>query len=350
MTNKSIRRLGLPLGALLIARALCGCAPAPVAPSPTPTAKAAGFSATAPAPGPTETSTPEPSPTPIPPTATASPTETPVPTATMTLTPEPTPSGAAMPVPTSSLSDRPAVSLAEECRVVMDSLSALKETLGYSSDMRDRIPSPRQGDFDPNDYFQIFTHLGITPGYELDYVYFADFMGSKPLIYARESGSVPFETYEEFVESFGEDPSDARSYAPLSHASDYLEYIQIDESPESYFQFITLALVGDQFYLDWHALYNDIQILCDLSDMESIHEDLESYHLESPESVAERAERIDFEPVVVLNEETVSVRLVVFTKWGGFFEAVYVMAGGDPLDLIDGQVNPLVEYDCGILF
>jgi hypothetical protein len=299
-----------------------------------------------PIPSPTETSTPEPSPTPISPT----PTQTPVPTATKTPTPEPSPSVAAMPVATSSLSDRPALSLADECRAVIDDLSALKETLEFSSDMYDRIPSRQQGDFDPNDYFQILTHLGITPGYELDYVYYSDFTGGKPLIYARESGSAPFASYEEFAESVGEEPSDTRSYAPLNNASDYLEHIQIDESPESYFEFIMLALVGDQFYLYWHALYNDAQILCDPSDMESVREDVASFDLEFPESVAEGAGMIDFEPAVLLDGETVTVRLVVFTKWGGFFELVYVTAEGDPLELIDVQANPLVEYDCGIMF
>jgi hypothetical protein len=112
----------------------------------------------------------------------------------------------------------------------------------------------------------VFT-LNIAPGYQLDYLYFLDHLGGKPVLYARPIDNAPFQTYEEFLQSYGEEISGESSYAALNHAYDYLDQIQIDGSPESYFQFIVLALLGDQFYLDWHGLYNDTMILCDSSDL-----------------------------------------------------------------------------------
>lgn len=55
-------------------------------------------------------------------------------------------------------------------------------------------------------------------------------------------------------------------------------------------------------------------------------------------------------PAVTLTNGTATVRFISFTKWGGFFENVYVMDAHDPVQLLDVQFNPLIEYDCGINF
>lgn len=170
------------------------------------------------------------------------------------------------------------------------------------------------------------------------------------MVYARKSNAVPFQTYEEFLGSYGEEMSDEASYAQLNHAFDYLEQIQVDNSPESYFQFVVLAILGDQFSLSWHGLYNDVKILCDSSDMTYINEDMKDYSLVFPQGMTDRIEQVDFEPVIIVDENTVTVRFVTFTKWGGFFEFVYVMDKQNPMQLIDAKYNPLIEYDCGIMF
>jgi hypothetical protein len=51
-----------------------------------------------------------------------------------------------------------------------------------------------------------------------------------------------------------------------------------------------------------------------------------------------------------VDEGTVTVRFVTFTKWGGFFESVFVLEGNNPIELIDVQRNRLIQYDCGIVF
>jgi hypothetical protein len=53
---------------------------------------------------------------------------------------------------------------------------------------------------------------------------------------------------------------------------------------------------------------------------------------------------------VIIKEDSVIVRFVSFTKWGGFYENVYEMDIDNPLNLLDVNFNPLIEYDCGILF
>jgi hypothetical protein len=237
-----------------------------------------------------------------------------------------------------------------ECRTVTDGLYNLKKDLGLPDHFTAENPVRLDSEFDPNQYFQVLKHLKLASGYKLDYIYFNDELGGLPLVYARKSGSAPFQSYSDLLKSFGEEISGERSYVELRHKYDYLERIQIDKTPESYFEFVTLAFLGDQFYLWWHALYNDAIILCDPSDIQFVDAEMKGFELEFPQDVKDRIEDIDFSPIVTVDETSVTVRFVTFTKWGGFFENVYVMDKNNPMQLLDVKFNPLIEYDCGISF
>ena len=90
------------------------------------------------------------------------------------------------------------------CRLIVDSLMNLKSELGLPEHFMLDHPRRKPGDFDPNQYFDIFTHLDLTSGYTLDFVYFTDDLGGKPLVYARQTSSTPFRSYEGLLASFGE--------------------------------------------------------------------------------------------------------------------------------------------------
>lgn len=286
------------------------------------------------------------------PAATVAATFTPVATSTATLppTPRPSPTATQAHVPTSSIQDPSAISLSNECRRVVDGLRNLVDGLGVPEHLTSENPVRQATDFDPNSYFQVLTHLKMAAGYKLDFLYFSDELGGMPLVYARKSNSAPFSSYNDFLKSFGEEVSNERSYGTLRHNYDYLEKIQIDRTPESYFEYTTLALLGDQFYLVWHANYNDTRILCDISDVAIIRGELEGLNTQFPQTVEDQIDEIEFEPAVIIQEETVTVRFVSFTKWGGFFENVYVMDINNPMKLLDVKFNPLIQYDCGFLF
>ncbi len=288
------------------------------------------------------------------PTSTSTPKPTNIPTTTLaptsTSTSAPSPTATLVTVPTSSLNDANVVPLTDECHRIIDGLYTLKAELKLPDHFTGENPFRQAADFNPNKYFKIFKHLKIKPGYTLDYVYFQDELGGKPLVYARKANAAPFHTYEEFLKSYDEEMSGERSYDQLNHVFDYLGQIQIDKTPESYYEFVVLAFLGDQFYLQWHGLYHDSKILCDPSDMHYVYEDLNSFGVEFPQSVKDNLEKIDFRSTVLINSDTVSVRIVAFTKWGGFWENIYVMDKKDPMNLKDVQSNTLLEYDCGISF
>lgn len=283
-------------------------------------------------------------------TATSIPTKTPIPTATITPTPEPSPTATLPAVPTISVNSQSAISMASQCRKVVDGLYNLKKDLGLPEHFTSENPLRQPSDFDPNMYFQVFTHLKMVSGYKLDFLYFNDELGGLPLVYARKTSSASFQSYIELLKSFGEEMAGERSYGQLRHEYDYLEKIQIDKTPESYFEFTALAFQANQFYLWWHGLYNDLKILCDSSDMQYVNADMQGFDIEFPQDVKDRIEKIDFSPVVIVGENDITVRMITFTKWGGFYENVYVMDKENPMQLLDVQFNPIIEYDCGINF
>lgn len=272
---------------------------------------------------------------------------TPLPTVILkpyqTLTPTiiPSPTDPPVVLPTNSVSDMVSISMANECRRVIDGNRELKNT--------------ESSKFDPDSYFDFLIHLKSTPGYKLDYLYFEDDLGGLPLVYTRRINSPPFRTYDDFLSSQGEVRSGERSYMQLGHSYDYLKKIQIDQSPESYFEFAVLSIVGNQFLLNWHGMYNDKRVLCDTSDLSYIYQEMdawsdENFKMEFSDDQIKKIEKLDFNPSVVVNDDSVIVRFLTFTKWGGFFENVYTMDPQDPFNLIDAKFNPIIEYDCGISF
>jgi hypothetical protein len=243
-------------------------------------------------------------------------------------------------MPTSSLTSDQGKSMANECRYLINNLSA------YT--IRD--------DFNPNMYFQFMTHIRMEDGYRLDYVLFSDELGAQPVVYARKTSDPAFASYEEFLASFGEEVTDERSYNDIMpHGGDFLEKVVVDGSPESYFEFAILAWQGDEFKLEWHGLYNDDRAICDSTDLTLVYEELEGFGIVdevtglTPDMVS-KPYQIDLLPVVAVKDGSASIRFVSFSKWSGFYEILIVVDADDPMTMKDRQFNPLIEYDCGIAF
>lgn len=301
----------------------------------------------------TETSTPKPTKTitltAVPSktsTLTLRPTRTGTPTRTSTSTPTPIDS-----VPTSALNGQEGViSMAETCRSAVDKITAYHSGLDYSDYLAATDSSQHSKPYDPNRYFAFLTHLSMAPGYVLDAVYYGDDLGGMPLLYARLETSAPFSSYEDYYNSLGLDSSNERSYSTLGPAYRYLDYVWVDQTPQSYFQFITLVYLGGQVRLYWHGLYNDTKILCDSSDLTYVQTDMDNFGFKFPENITQAIPKIDFTPEIIMDEETVTVRFVTFSKWGGFNENIYTLLKKDPYQVFWSSDDPIIEYDCGARF
>jgi hypothetical protein len=63
-----------------------------------------------------------------------------------------------------------------------------------------------------------------------------------------------------------------------------------------------------------------------------------------------KALELDLEPRVELSGDVAVVRVVVFSKWGGFREETYTINQDFPHAILDYETKTLVPYDCGIMF
>jgi len=224
------------------------------------------------------------------------------------------------------------------CRALVASMAALTSGMKIPQYFLADNPVKQGGEFDVTQYFGVLDHLSMQPGYSLDYVYHYDGMGGYPVLYAFPTGQAPYATEADLVTA-GKPPS-------------YLDFVQADDTPEGYFQFVLLAIMGNQFYLNWHANYNDSQIVCDKAAVMATVASTD--HITGmPMGLKARVQARflqDVEPRVIIGEQTVEVRIVTFTQWGGFFRRTYTIQLHFPHTILDVQEENLVPYDCGVMF
>jgi len=224
------------------------------------------------------------------------------------------------------------------CRATVDAMSALTGGLEIPDYFLAEEPVKTGGEFDVMQYFSVLDHLSMQPDYVLDYVYHYDGMGGYPVLYARPASQPPYASEADLTASGG--------------GTSYLDSVTTDDTPAGFFQFVVLAMMGNQFYLSWHANYNDSLIVCDKAGVTGILASLNGdfgYRI----SLIPRlraALLTDIGPVVNIGGQTVEVRLVTFTRWGGFYMETFTLNRSMPHTIQDVQVKNLVPYECGIMF
>ena len=201
--------------------------------------------------------------------------------------------------------------------------------------------SPPENIFDVNEYFSVLEHLKIQDGYILDYCYYREFLGSEPLLYARPKDRKPYQSYSEYKQEQG---------AIWESSDKYLDHIVIDDTPEGYFQFIALRVMGGQFYLSWHARYDDYTIVCGSEVLEKILTTPDEFGKTIPVDIQRKARKLKVEPIVELAYDKARVEIVVFSKWKGFLRRKYTVSRYFPHTILEEKTETLVPYDCGILF
>ena len=207
---------------------------------------------------------------------------------------------------------------------------------------------PQEGEvFDPNRLLDPLTHLSMMPGYTLDFVYQFDGMGGYPILYVRKESDPSFKDLEDYELNAG--------YCDMENqptGCNYLSFIETDGTDQGYFEFVMLMMMGDQFYLFWHSGYHDTQIIASSERLETLVESIGDNDFGYPLTAAQKRQalRIDPAPQVTYRSGEVKVRVVWFTKWGGFNETIFSLNIESPHHILDSQTNNLVEYDCGIMF
>lgn len=198
----------------------------------------------------------------------------------------------------------------------------------------------KQGDeFDVNEYFKALTHLSMQDGYSLDYVYQVDGLGAYPLLYARPADEPGYVSTADLPADF--------------EWTEYHSHLVIEDVEQGFFEFVVMNIMARQFYLNWHANYNDTEIVCNPAAMDAIVSDINDGEFGIPfdrEQQKQIREMKNIEPLVKLTDDSARVEVIVFTKWGGFYRWTYTIGRTFPHAIIDVKTENLVPYDCGIMF
>ena len=198
----------------------------------------------------------------------------------------------------------------------------------------------KQGDeFDPNAYFNVLPNLSMQEGYVLDYVFMGDSLGSFPILAARPTDQPPFIS--------------ATDLPPGTEFADYLDHVEVKDVEQGYFEFTSLSIMARQFYLVWHANYNDTEVICDREAVDAIAAERATgdFGMKFDDNQLKQIkELVNIEPLVKLTDSTATVEMVTFSKWGGFYRMAYTIDRAFPHKIIDTQEENIIHYDCGIMF
>lgn len=198
----------------------------------------------------------------------------------------------------------------------------------------------RRGDeFDVNQYFNALTHISMREGYALDYVYQKDDLGGYPVLYARPVDQVSYASTSDFPEE--------------TEWPDFRDYLEVEDTEQGYFEYVVLDIMANQFYLFWHAQYNDTYLVCNRQQLYDIVTQISSGDFGDALDPAQQAEARTLRnilPTVRLAGDTAVVEVVTFTKWGGFYRLTYTIRREAPHKIMDIQEENILPYDCGVAF
>jgi len=67
-------------------------------------------------------------------------------------------------------------------------------------------------------------------------------------------------------------------------------------------------------------------------------------HFSWPFGVKQKARKLDFSPVIEFKDDTVIVKVVTFTRWGGFIQKSYTISREFPHRIINEKSKTLIEF------
>lgn len=223
----------------------------------------------------------------------------------------------------------------------------LRAIRNYSyGSQRDYYLFKNGSEFDPTSLLSILDKISIADGYILDYVYFCSMSNGWPCLYARRR-FVPPLIAPEFVDLLTE-----TTHIKQNSYIRYMNCLKADGSAESFFQLAIFRVLGEQFYLYWHACYNDLTPVCVPWRLKGFLSTVfESEYLAVwPKHDHETAKQINFTPYVILKAETATVVFIGTTNWGGIIRFWWTVKRDFPHEEVKLEKQVLVPYDCGMEF
>lgn len=254
---------------------------------------------------------------------------------------------------------------AMEHRIDEATCDALDQRL---ADLRSTIePMRHDPPFDVNRFLTVFDRVHLQPGYVLDYYH--DHIDRPPdPTWARllDSDASPAVFTRRADESHAEA---AHRASALRWRRDHLmDHLEFERSPEGYLQWAVFSVAVHQFYLCWHANYNDRRFMLTRAALELVIAELEPPPTDSnspldkfmrvslknpggsplPDAHKQTLRALDPTPWVKVAGDLGEVRALTFSKWGGFAWHHHRLRWPHHVD--GTSLETVVEYQCGILF
>src|SRR5690349_4413078 len=140
-----------------------------------------------------------------------------------------------------SLAPSGAATTISACSTIVSEMNRLQA--GSTPDHLLTTGQKRGDELDVNGYFTTLTHISMREGFALDYVYQNDDLGGYPLLYPRPVDQAPYVSTNDL-------PADAEW-------PEFRDYLEVEDTEQGYFEYVVMDIMANQFYLFWHANYND---------------------------------------------------------------------------------------------
>ena len=206
-------------------------------------------------------------------------------------------------------------------------------------------------DFDVNSFFSVLNHLKVRDNYKLDYVYKYYSIGGYPILYCIKKDYRQLKTVHEF---------DSLHISTDS----FLNFIEVDDSPDSYIQIILLHIMHNQFLRYWHDFYRDEVLIFNNDGLKDVIDNgyysytnnydktlLNGYNLKKENLDFYRSSK-DINPNVILKffEKHVEMEVLIFSNWYGFKRIKFRISRIFPHRIENISKKIILAYNCNIQF
>jgi hypothetical protein len=197
-------------------------------------------------------------------------------------------------------------------------------------------------EYDPDLLMNLFTHLHMEDGYVLDSI--------GRLLYARPLGSPALSNFYEL-----QDQLSNLNLGLSDIYNEFLNHVEVDGTPQSYFQFTLLLLLSGSTFELGEYFSHDLLLLCQNGNIDRLLE-YQSELLEhipfndfTPEFIT-AAQNLDLAPEVTITDDWVQVRITTFSHSYGISERYIYYSVDFPHQILDMSERVLLVYDQGGMF
>ena len=262
------------------------------------------------------------------------------------------------------------------CTRIQEGLAAATEHLipeSYCEDLEQRLdllrkcigPITNEPRFNVNLFLEVFDKVRPKDGYMLDYYHQA--LDNPPPPGAPRLFAMDAQPYV-FTRPVGQPHDEAAEIAADLYWSrpHLMKHLEFERSPEGLLQWAMFRTAVTQFHLVWHGNYNDTRYVLTLASLEQVLADLpparsdEDHLVPRPsrprgflnrrgipflEYDRERLCAMDLTPWVKVAGDLGEVRVLTFTRWGGFAWRHLHLRWPHHVDREEQET--VAKYDCG---